>query len=148
MNGLVPAVSAVVEVHQNLNSQRAFIFLGGNRIMNVFQMKKLLRNAKPERFKISDSVKFKIERIHQVRTEDVMNCLQNPDGLICIEQQPSREAHDETYGLVFEKSRSRKLFVVITYKILKDIIFIVTAFYSSKKLEKLIKRPKIRKSHG
>ncbi len=116
--------------------------------MNVFQMKKLLRNTKPERFKISDSVKFKIERIHQVRMEDVIRNLQNPDGLTCIEQQPSREPHDETYGLVFEKSRSRKLFVVITYKILKDTIFIVTAFYSSKKLEKLIKRPKIRKSHG
>lgn len=111
-------------------------------------MKKLLRNTKPERFKISGSVRFKIERIHGVPVEDVLSSLQNPGSLICIEQQPSREPHDETYGLVFEKSRSRKLFIVITYKTLKDLIFIVTAFSTSKKLEKLIKRPKIRKGHG
>jgi len=116
--------------------------------MDIFQIKKLLSNAKPEKFKISDSVRFKIERIHGVPVEDVMRNLQNPDSLICIEEQPSREPHDETYGLVFEKSKNRKLFIVITYKTLKDVIFIVTAFSTSKKLEKLIKNPKVRKDYG
>lgn len=116
--------------------------------MDVYRMKKLLRTIKPERVRMSPNVRMKIEKIHNVQPQEVLENLQNPDNLVFMEQQPSRAPHDETYGLVFEKSKSRRLFIVVTYKALEKIIFIVTAYSTSKKLERLIKRQKIRRNHG
>lgn len=113
--------------------------------MNIYQIKKLLRSIKPERIKISSKVRFKIERLHEIKIEEIIKNLRNPELLVSIEKQPSRRPHDETYALVFELSKRKKLFVVITYKTLKKKIYIVTAYYSTKKLEKLIKRVKPRR---
>ena len=113
--------------------------------MNIYQIKKLLRNITPEKVKISGNVRFKIEKIHGVRIKDVMKNLLNPELLIDIEEQPSRRPHDKTYGLLFEISKRKKLFVVITYKTLENKIYLVTAYPSNKKVEKLIKKPKIRR---
>ena len=75
--------------------------------------------------------------------EEVMRHLQNPDMMLDAEPQVSRNVHDETYALCFELSKRKTLFVVITYKTLENKIFIVTAFHSSKKLDKLIRKNKI-----
>ncbi|NOX71080.1 MAG: hypothetical protein GXO64_00050 [Candidatus Micrarchaeota archaeon] len=112
--------------------------------MNTFQMKKLLKNIKDERIKISSKIRFKIENIHGVKIEDVLKNLRNPDSLISVDEQPSRRPHDKTYGLVFEITKRKRLFVVVTYKTLKNKLYIVTAFTTTKKMEKLIKKPKIR----
>ena len=70
--------------------------------------------------------------------------LRNPKLLTEIEEQESRNRHDETYGLLFEITKRKRMFVVITYKTNDNKIYIVTAYPSTKRVEKLIKRPKIR----
>ena len=112
--------------------------------MNVQQIKKLLRRIKPERIKISNKVRFKIESVYGIKVKDVIENMRNPCMLKHVEEQPSRKPHDETYSLVFELSKRRKLFVVITYKTLENKIYIVTAYQSTKKIEKLIRKPRIR----
>ena len=112
--------------------------------MNVQQIKKLLKNMKHERVKASDVVRNKIEKIHRIKMSVVLENLANPVKLRHIERQPSRRPHDETYGLLFDLTKRRRLFIVITYKSLENKIYIVTAFPSTKRLEKLIKKPRIR----
>ncbi|MCD6496605.1 MAG: hypothetical protein J7K54_05010 [Candidatus Aenigmarchaeota archaeon] len=112
--------------------------------MNIFQIKKLLRKIKPERIKTSDKVRFKIENVHRVELRTVLENLENPKLLKSVEEQPSRRPHDKTYGLLFELTKRKILFVVITYKVLQNKIYLVTAFPSNKKIEKIIKKAKIR----
>ena len=112
--------------------------------MNIQQIKKLLRKTKEERIKVSNNVRFKIENVHGVKVKDIIENLRKPYLLKGIEEQPSRGSHDKTYGLLFELTKRRRLFVVITYKTLENKIYIVTGYPSTKKMEKLIKRPKIR----
>ena len=87
--------------------------------MNTQEIKKLLKYIKPERIRISDQVRFKIERVHGVSWDEVLKNLREPALLTHTEQQPSRGPHDETYGLLFELTKRRRMFVVITYKPLK-----------------------------
>lgn len=107
-------------------------------------MKKLLKK-KYRQIKISSKVKYKIEKIHQVKIEGALENLKNPVLLEEIEEQPARRPHDKTYKLLFKVSKRKHLFVVITYKSKKNKIFIVTAFKSTKKIKKLIKKPKMRR---
>lgn len=113
--------------------------------MNVHEMKAFLRKVKPERIKISSKVRFKVEHVHGVNLETVMKNLENPVLLKEVEEQQSRRSQDQTYGLLFEPTKRKKLFVVITSKRLEKKLYLVTAFPSTKKAEKLIKRPKIRR---
>lgn len=120
-------------------------FRKSNLGMNIYQIKKLLRKTKKERLKLSRKVKGKIENIHCVDSREVLENLRNPTSLKAVEQQPSRGKHDETYGLCFEISKRRKLFIVVTYKKLKKQIIIVTAFPSRRKVDRIIKRVELRK---
>lgn len=107
-------------------------------------MKKLLKK-KYKRIKISSKVKRKIEKIHRVKIEDVLENLKNPFLLEEIEEQPARRSHDKTYKLLFKISKRKRLFIVVTFKFNKNKIFVVTALKSTKKIEKLIKKPKVKR---
>jgi len=112
--------------------------------MNLQQIKKLLRKTRPERIKVSDVIRNKIENIHYIKISDVISHLTNPIKLKHVETQPSRNPHDETYGLLFEITKRKRLFIVITYKSLENKIYIVTAFPTTKRIERIIKKPRIR----
>ncbi|MBI4154302.1 hypothetical protein HY501_03120 [Candidatus Woesearchaeota archaeon] len=114
-------------------------------VMDIYQMKKFLRNIDPQKFKVSSHVRRKIEKGHMIAMEEVFRNLKQPDMLIGIEEQESRRPHESTYGLLFQKSKRRGLFVVITHKTLKKKTYIVTAFPTDKKLKRLIKGPRLRR---
>lgn len=107
-------------------------------------MKKFLKRNK--NIKITPKTRRKIEKIHLLNIEEVLYMMRNPGNLVVVEQQPSRRAHDETYMLCFQKNKRKILIVVITYKRLKKKIYLVTAFGSTKKLTKLVKKPRIVRS--
>lgn len=96
-------------------------------------------------YRISDKIKKKIEDIHGVDTGLVFEKLAKPSNLAGVEKQEGRNPHDETYRLTFRLSNKYRLVVVITYKNLEKKIYIVTAFKSSKDIDKLIRIPKKRK---
>lgn len=116
--------------------------------MDAEKIKELLQVIKPENIIITDKVRFKVENIHKVNLDEALRNLNNPESLIEAENQPTRRPLDETYKLVFSLSERKKLVMVITYKPVETKIYIVTAFHSTKKMDKLIKRHRIVKSHG
>ena len=70
--------------------------------------------------------------------------------MINVEVQESRRTHDETYGLYFypiapERTKRKKLKVVVTYKKLKRVLYIVTAHYITRKTEKLSEKAKAKR---
>jgi hypothetical protein len=113
--------------------------------MNVPEVKSLLRNTRPERFKVKQSIRYKIENIHGVSINEVLSNLRGPNSLVEVETQPSRRKHDETYKLYFEISKRKRLIVVITNKSLKRQVFVVTAFHTTKKMDKLVKKLKAKR---
>ena len=56
--------------------------------MNIHEIKKLLRNIKQERIKISNKIEFKINKVHRVNINKVFKNLTNPELLIYVEKQP------------------------------------------------------------
>lgn len=106
---------------------------------------KLLRSYKPEHIRITEKTVHKIEYVHGVEIEEIKANLMNLGNLENVEEQPSRHKNQKTFQLIFKKSSKGRLFVVITVNMDSDTIFLVTAFETNKKLEKLIKRGRIRR---
>ena len=106
---------------------------------------KLLKSHRPEQIKITEKTAYKIENVHDIKIEEVKNRLSNPKDLESVEEQPSRHESQRTFQLIFRKSSKKSLFVIITENKDSGTLFLVTAFETSKKLEKLIKRGRIRR---
>ncbi|MBI2232921.1 MAG: hypothetical protein HYU56_03290 [Candidatus Aenigmarchaeota archaeon] len=106
---------------------------------------KLLHSCKPEQIRITEKTSHKIQHVHGVKLEEVKSKLLDLEHLESVEEQPARHESQRTFQLIFKKSSKKRLFVVITENTESGTIFLVTAFETSKKLEKLIKRGKIRR---
>ena len=106
--------------------------------MDVGYVKNLLKNIGKELIITSDKVKLKIEITHGLKFDDIANQLLNPKALEAVEEQPSRTDNERTFRLIFKKSSQKRLCIVITEKP-DGTIFVVTAFESSKKLDKLVR---------
>ena|SRR3989344_3090584 len=106
---------------------------------------KLLKSYKPEKIKLTDKTAYKIENVHRVKIEEVKKHLSNPEDLESVEEQLARHEKQRTFQLIFKKSSKKRLVIVITENVDSGMLFIVTAFETSKKLEKLIKRGRIRR---
>jgi len=112
--------------------------------MNVPHIKKLLKKTKKENFKFKAGIKNKIENVHNVPMSEVLENLNNPVNLIEIKNYPCRSKHDESYRVYFEITKRKKLVVGITHKKLKNKINIITAFHTTRKTDKLIRKAKLR----
>ena len=112
--------------------------------MDTQHIKKLLKKTKKQNFKIKADIKNKIENIHNVTMSEVLDNLDNPVNLIEIKNYPSRSKHDDSYRIYFELNKRKKLVVGITHKKLKNKINIITAFHTTRKTDKLIRKAKLR----
>ena len=112
--------------------------------MNIPYIKKLLRKREKDGFKIKNILQYKIEHIHNVSMDEVWDNLCNPINLIKVKAYPARSKHDESYRIYFEINKRKKLVVGITYKKLKNRISIITAFHTTRKTDKLIRKAKLR----
>lgn len=63
--------------------------------------------------------------------------------MIGVEAQQSRNPNDKTFRLAFGESKDKTLVAVIRKRSIENDVFIVTAFSSSKKLEKLIRKHRV-----
>ena len=108
-------------------------------------IKRLLKSRKLDQIKITDKTAYKIENVHGIKVEEVKKHLSNPEDLESVEEQTARHEKQRTFQLIFKKSSKKRLVIVITENMDSDMLFIVTAFETSKKLEKLIKRGRIRR---
>ncbi|MBI4019696.1 MAG: hypothetical protein HY367_00060 [Candidatus Aenigmarchaeota archaeon] len=113
--------------------------------MDIYQMEKFLRNIDPDRLKINSRIRTKIERKHNINIAEVLQNLRNPDLLAGLSRQSSKKPHDETYGLLFELTKRKRLFIVITYKTLENKIYLVTAFKTTKKAKKMLMKNPLRR---
>jgi len=111
-------------------------------------MKGFLRKLKPEKIKVSGATRRKIEEFHNVPIAEVYSNLRSPKNLFDVESQKSRRKNDETYILYFRLTKRKKLKIVVTYKRLKKILYIVTSHYMTKKTDKLVKAVKPRRVRG
>ncbi len=112
--------------------------------MNIPYIKKLLKKTKKHNFKIKSYSQYKIENIHNVPMDEVWDNLCNPLNLTKVKTYPARSKHDESYRIYFEINKRKKLVVGITYKKLKNRINIITAFHTTRKTDKLIRKAKLR----
>jgi len=106
-------------------------------------MKGLLRITR--RIGITNRTRLKIRTIHNQNLEEVFNSLRNPSNLIAVQRQPARRPHNSSYKSCFRKTRRKTLVAVITYKAIRKEIYIITAFTSTKQINKLIKVQKIKR---
>lgn len=107
----------------------------------VPEIKNLLRNN-AHKLKISGKIKRKIEKIHGILINDVLSHLNDPKDLTAVEIGVSRRAYDKTYHLMFQKDKKYHIFVAIIHRTLKNDLFLVTAYKSSKEYERLLKNYK------
>ncbi|MFH1126515.1 MAG: hypothetical protein ABIG84_04080 [archaeon] len=76
--------------------------------------------------------------------DEVFKKLDDPGNLVSVKTYPCRSKHDESYRIYFEISKRKKLVVGITYKKLLKRIHIITAFHTTKKTDKLIRKARPR----
>lgn len=107
--------------------------------MDVSNIRKLLESTPPEKIILRDHIKSKIENFHKLPVDSVFHHLRNPENLLLVQEQEPLQPGSRTFRLIFKESESKKIVIVITEKPDKEI-FIVTAFPSTKKAEKLIKK--------
>jgi len=113
--------------------------------MVIMEMNRIKYLIKQKRIIIKGHIKEKIEKQHLVDIDVVKSNLEKPKNLIGVEEQVARYKHDKTYKLCFKLSGRKKLIVIITYKKLKNRIYVVTAFITKKKMDRLIKLPKVKR---
>ena len=94
------------------------------------------RKTRKDKFKITPLTRKKIEERHRVNIEDLFNILLNPKLLIEVEEQPPRRKGDKSYALIFDLTKRKKFFVLLTFKSTRKKVYIVTAYYTYKKTEK------------
>ena len=107
--------------------------------MDVSYIRELLKNTPEEKIILRDRIKSKIEDFHKLPTDSVFHHLKNPENLIIVQEQEPLQTDSRTFRLIFKESESKKIVIVITEKPDKEI-FIVTAFPSTKKAEKLTRK--------
>lgn len=112
--------------------------------MDIGYIQKLLVNTQSEKIILTDKVKLKIE-IHGLTAENVLAHLKTPKNLLLVQGQEARRQSDRTFRLIFKESENKKIIVVVTEKVPEKEIYIVTAFPSTKKAEKLIRKQQIRR---
>lgn len=114
--------------------------------MNIDYIINLLKKYREDQIKVTDQTRDKIENGHKISIKEVIDHISNPEGLEGFEEQEARREKQRTFMLVFKKSSQKKLCIVITENLGENMLFVVTAFESSKKLERLIKRGKMRRT--
>ncbi len=112
--------------------------------MNIPYIKKLLRKAGKDNFKLKSHLQYKIEKIHNVSMDEVWDNLYNPVNLVKVKTYMARSKHDESYRIYFRINKRKKLVVGITYKKLKNRIYIITAYHTTRKTDRLIRKAKPR----
>jgi uncharacterized DUF497 family protein len=112
--------------------------------MSIEHVAKLLKNATERNITTSDKVRLKIQMLHGLDFEEIVKHLLDQEALEASEEQESRNENERIFRLIFRLSSQKRLCVVITEKS-DGMIFVVTAFVSSKKLDKLIKTQTIRR---
>ncbi|HIG97254.1 MAG TPA: hypothetical protein HA230_02815 [Candidatus Aenigmarchaeota archaeon] len=106
----------------------------------------LLKDYREDQIKVTNETRDKIENGHKISIKEVIGHLLNPESMKGFEEQEARREHQRTFMLVFKKSSQKKLCIVVTENLDTDTLFVVTAFESSKRIDRLIKKGRMRRA--